>query len=137
MWNDSMVFSPQAWPFFRSASVQRMGLDLDSVLQENIGGEQDLLTAVDGVRHVMEAALGSGGVLRIGEVVALVGAGHPHRRFDACIQDDLLSEAESQVVLEELAIGLDIDRQAVPVIQASDVAAARRKALGLILERRP
>jgi hypothetical protein len=24
VWNDSMVFSPQAWPFFRSASFQTM-----------------------------------------------------------------------------------------------------------------
>ena len=25
MWNDSMVLRPQAWPFLRSASVQRIG----------------------------------------------------------------------------------------------------------------
>ena len=47
----------------------RTGLDLDAVLQEDVGGEQDLLAAVDGVGDVMEAALGAGRVAGIREVV--------------------------------------------------------------------
>jgi hypothetical protein len=73
--------------------------------------------------------------LVIGEVVALVGASHPHRRLDAGVQYDLLSETESQIFSKNLAIRLDVHGQAVPVIQPPDVAAARGESLGLILER--
>src|SRR5690349_17543689 len=110
----------------------RAGLDLDSVLQENIGGEQNFLAAVDRVGYVMEAALGSSRVLGIRKVVAFVSAGHPHGGLDAAVEHDLLGEAKAQVVFEKFAIGLDIHGQAVPVIQAAYVATARRESLGLI-----
>src|ERR1051326_9108655 len=38
------------------------GLDLDAVLQEDIGCEQNFLAAVYGVRDVMKTALGSSGI---------------------------------------------------------------------------
>ena len=53
------------------------------------------------------------------------------------IQHDLLGQAESQIVVEEFAVGLDIDSQPVEMIQPAHVAAARGKPLGLILERGP
>src|SRR5689334_15380005 len=34
----------------------RSGLDMDAVLEKNVGGAQDLLATVDGVGDVMEAA---------------------------------------------------------------------------------
>ena len=85
----------------------------------------------------MEASLDAGMIARIGEVVALVGAGHPHGRLDAGVQYDLLGQAEAQVIVEKLAIGLDIHGQPVEVIQPAYVAAAPGKSLRLVFERRP
>ena len=91
----SIVFSPQAWPFLRSSSVQvigfqsgrqdqpragigdldavaarlvdieeeglldrvlvRAGLDEDAVLQEDVGGAQDLLATVERIGQVVKA----------------------------------------------------------------------------------
>ena len=50
----------------------RAGLDVDAVLQEDVGGAQDLLAAVERVGDVVEAARLAVVVAGEGEVVALV-----------------------------------------------------------------
>src|SRR5262245_15522784 len=72
----------------------------------------------------------------IGEVVALVRRRHPHSGFGAVVEHDLLGQHETEIVLEELAVGLDVDSQTIEVIDAPYVDAASRKSLCLILERR-
>src|SRR5580765_6274905 len=47
----------------------RTSLNLDSVFEKNIGGQQNFLAAVDRIRYVMESALGAGRVLGVSEIV--------------------------------------------------------------------
>ena len=91
---------------------------IDAVLEENVGGEQDLLARVERVGDVVEAALGAGRVARIGEVVGLVGRGQPYAGFAAVVHDDALGKAEAEIVLEEFAAGLDVGGEAIPVVDA-------------------
>src|SRR6476620_10299821 len=44
------------------------GLDMDAVLEKDVGGAQDLFAAVERVGDVMEAAGSAGMIARIGEV---------------------------------------------------------------------
>ena len=84
----------------------------------------------------MQPALGAGVVAGIGEVVGLVGGGHPHAGFGAVVEHDLLGQHEAEIVLEEFAVGLDVDGEPVEVVDAARVDAARRIGLRLVLERR-
>ena len=43
----------------------RPGFDIHAVFQENVGGAQHVLTAIDGVGNVMEAALGASMIARV------------------------------------------------------------------------
>ena len=58
------------------------------------------------------------------------------RGFAAVVEHDLLGQPEAEIVLEEFAVGLDVDRKPVPMVEAAHIAAARRKALRLVLQRR-
>ena len=87
------------------------------------------------VSDVVEAALHAVRFLRIGEIVALVRAGQPHAGFVAEIEQDLFGQAEAEPLLEEFAIGLDVNREAVEMIEPPHVDAARETLLGLILQR--
>ncbi len=115
----------------------RPGLDVDAVLQEDIGRPQDVLTAIERVGDVMEATFDAMRFARVGQVVALVRAGEPHAGFRTVIEHDAFGETKAQIALEELAIGLNVDGKAVEVVEAAHVHAARREALRLVLERRP
>jgi hypothetical protein len=84
----------------------------------------------------MEATFHAMRFLCVGEVVAFVGRGQPHPRFLAGIEDDLLGEAEPEIVLEKFAVRPYVDRQAIEVIEPSHVDAARGIALRLVLQRR-
>ena len=75
-------------------------------------------------------------VAGIGEVVALVRHRHPHRRFRAVVEDDLLGGAQAEIILEEQAVRLDVDGEAIEVVEPAHVDAARGKALRLVLQRR-
>src|SRR5581483_3587178 len=92
------------------------GFDVDAVLQTDVSGQEDLLAAVDGICDVVQASPGSGVVARIGKIVTLVGAGHPHRSFRAVVHHDLLGQAEAEVLLKELAVRFDVHCQPVPVV---------------------
>jgi hypothetical protein len=59
----------------------------------------------------------------------------PHAHFLARVQHDLLGETEAQIVLEELAIGPDIDREAVEMVEPANIRAAGGIALGLVFQR--
>src|SRR5579872_1134324 len=115
----------------------RAGLDEDSGFEENVGGAQHVLAAVEGEGDVMEAAADAMRFERIGEIVALVGAGQPHAGFDAAIEHDLLGQAEAERLLEKFAIGADVLGEAVEMVDPADIDAARRKALRLVLQSRP
>jgi hypothetical protein len=114
----------------------RSGLDFNSVFQKNICGKQDFLTAVESISHVMQASLGARCISRVCKIVGLVGTSHPHSGLYSRIEHNLFRQAKSEVVLKEFAIRLDVYSETVPVVQATDIAAARRKTLSLILQRR-
>ena len=107
----------------------RAGFDEDAVFQENVGGAQNILAGIDGVGDVVEAAARAGMVAGVGEIVALVAHRHPHRGFGAVVQHDLLGQPAAEIFLEENAVGLDVDREAIEMIEAAHIDAARRKAL--------
>ncbi len=114
----------------------RAGLDEDAVFEEDVGGAQHVLAAVQRVGEVVEAASGIGVIVRISEIIALVGERDPHGGFGAVVENDLLGQAAAEIILKENAIGPDVDRQAVEVVEPAHVDAARRIALGLVLQRR-
>src|ERR1700730_6887835 len=87
----------------------RARFDVDTVLQENIGGTENVLTAVDDVGEVMEAAVRPGVVERVGEVVTLVADGEPDACLAAIVQNDLLGEPAAEIVLKENTVRLDVD----------------------------
>src|SRR6516165_3821594 len=114
----------------------RAGLDIDVVLEKDIGGAQDFLAAVDGVGDMMEAAFLAVMVAGIGEIVALVRHGHPHRSFRTVVEHDLLGGAAAEIVLEEQTVGLDVDGEAIEMVEPTHIDAAGGKALRLVLQRR-
>jgi hypothetical protein len=85
---------------------------------------------------VVEATFHAMSFARVGEVVALVRAGQPHARFRAVIQHDVLGQAKAQIALEELSIGLHVDRDAIEVVEPAHIDPPRWEALRLVLERR-
>src|SRR5579862_1888735 len=115
----------------------RAGFNVYTVFQANVRRQQNFFTAVDRISDVVEAPLGARVIAGVGEIVALVSTGHPHRSFGAIIQHDLLGQTKAQVFLEELAVGFDVDSEAIPVIETAHVDTARRKSLSLVLERWP
>src|ERR1700689_4898611 len=84
----------------------RTGLDVDGVLQKDIGGTQDVFAAVERIGEMVEAAGRSGMIARISEVVALVRDRHPHRGFRAVVEHDLLGQAAAEICLEEYPVSL-------------------------------
>src|SRR6266571_4002292 len=112
------------------------GFDEDSVLEKNIGGAQNVFAAIDGVCDMVEAASRAGMVARVSEIVALVADREPHARFRSIVHHDLFGEPATQVVLEKNAVRLNIDGEAVEMIKPTDVDAASRESLRLILESR-
>src|SRR5579883_488441 len=115
----------------------RAGLDEDAGFEENVGGAQDFLAAVERESDVMKAAADAMRFERVSEIVALVGASQPHAGFDAAIEHDLLGQAEAERLFEKFAIGADVLGEAVEVVDPADIDAARRKALRLVLQSRP
>src|SRR5579859_6143030 len=97
--------------------LMRTGFDIDPVLQKNVRGPQNILAAVERVSEMVETARRSGMVARIGEVVTLVRDRHPHRSFGTVVEHDLLRQPASQIFFEENPVGLDVDRQAIEVIE--------------------
>ena len=114
----------------------RAGLDIDSRFEKDIGGAQDILAAIDRVGQMMKTALRAGVVGGVGEIVALVGARHPHGGFAAVVEHDLLGKTEAEVLFEENPVGLDVGGQAVQMVQPPDIDAAGGISLRLILQRR-
>ena len=84
----------------------------------------------------MEAAFHAMRLARIGEVVALVGAGQPHARLDPVVEHDLLGQSEAERLLEKLPVRFDVGGQTIEMIDPADIDAARGKSLRLVLQRR-
>jgi len=112
------------------------GLDVDAVFQKDIGRFQHILAAIERVGDVVEATFDAMRFARVGEIVALVRAGEPHAGFRAVIEHDAFGETKAQIALEELAVGLHVDGEAVEVVEATYVDPTCREALRLIFKRR-
>ena len=73
------------------------GLDLDAVLETDVGCAQDVLAFVHGEREVVEPAVGSGLVTRVGQLVGLEVGRQPDAGLCAVVKDDRLGEPEAEV----------------------------------------
>jgi len=70
------------------------------------------------------------------QIVALVRRRHPRASLVAVVEDDQLSRTHPEYVLEEEPERADVGGQQVEMVEPSDIHAASREALGLILQRR-
>src|ERR1700736_1366900 len=113
------------------------GFDEDSIFQKNIGGAQNVFAAIHGVSDMVKTSARSRMVARVSEIIALVADRQPHSRFGPIVHHDLLGEAATQVLLKENSVRLDIHSEAIEMIEPTDIDAASREALRLILKRRP
>src|SRR5215469_18362890 len=111
--------------------------NVNAVFQANVRCQQHLFAAVDGISNVVQPSLYARLIARVGEVVALVRTRHPDGGFRAIVHDDLLGQTKAQVLFEELAVGFDIDRKSIPVIQPPHVDTTCGKFLCLVLEGGP
>ena len=109
-------------------------LHLDAVLEADVGGAKHVLSLVDEVRHVMEAA----GV----PVASLVYVSYDFW-FDASrpglaavVEHDLLGELQAEGLLEEDPGLGRIGRQQVDVVEMANAGAAARVPLRLVLQTR-
>jgi hypothetical protein len=110
------------------------GLDVDAILEKNIGGAKHVFSRIEREGDVVQTALGASVVARVCKIVALVGRCHPHAGFAAIVEHDLLGELEAEIVLKEFAVGLDVDRKSVEMVDPAYVDAACGKTLRLVLE---
>ncbi len=114
----------------------RAGFDEHAIFEENVGGEQHFLPAIERVGDMVETSARTGVVARVGEIVSLVGGGHPDSGLAAVIHHDALGETEAEIVFKEFTARRNIGGQAIPMVEPAHIAAARRKALRLIFQGR-
>src|SRR5690606_36172854 len=114
----------------------RPGLDEDAVVEEDVGGAEDVLAGVGRERDVVEASAAARPVPRVDEVVGLVGEREPASGDGAVVQADLLGGVPAQHVPQELGARLDLGGQEVDVVEAADAHAHRRVRLRLVLQGR-
>src|ERR1700683_1166639 len=112
----------------------RTGLDVDAVLEANIGGAQHVLAAVHRIGDVMEAASYAGVIERNRKIVGLVGAGEPDCLL-AGLEQDLLGHAHAELLHIEAPRARDIDGEEVEMIEPAHGNTARGISLRLVLER--
>src|SRR6516225_1602303 len=115
----------------------RTGFNVDAIFQANIRRKQNFLATIDCISDVVEPSLRAGVVTRVCKIVALVRTRHPDRGFRAIVQENLFGQTKAQVLFEKLAVGFDIDREPIPMIETPYVDAPRGKFLRLVLEGRP
>src|SRR4029078_4769644 len=84
----------------------------------------------------MQAPFGARVIARVSKVIAFVCRGHPHAGLSAVVEHNLFGQHEAEIVLEKFAVGFDVDRKPVEMIDASHVYSARGVALRLVLEGR-
>ncbi len=113
----------------------RSGLDVDAVLEADVGRAQHFLPGVDRVGDVVKPSARAVVVGGEREVVALVRRRHPRARFVAVVEDDHLRRPHAEHVLEEQPQRANVGGEQVQVVEPPHVRAARRKALRLVLER--
>src|SRR5207344_1728206 len=114
----------------------RPGLDIDAILEKDVGGAQNVFARIKREGYVVQASFGARVIARVSKVIAFVCRGHPHADLGAIVEHNLLGQHEAEIVLEKFSVGFDVDSKPVEVIDASHVYPARRVALRLILEGR-
>ena len=70
----------------RDRVLGRPGLDVDAVLQENVGRAQDILAVIQPVGDMVQAAIAPGGIERVCDVMDERGDADPRRRLRAIIE---------------------------------------------------
>ena len=176
VWNVSIVFMPQAWPFLRSSSLHsttgwsgsssrrapalreldavaarlpdvqeerlvdrvlvRARLDVDAVLEEDVGGLEDVLAGVGGEGDVVQAVAVLGPVVGVDDVVGLQAEVEPPRGEPPVVEPDALALAAAERLRDEPAVRLDVLREEVDVVEPAGVDAAAGEGGCLVLQRR-
>src|SRR5262249_5572866 len=112
----------------------RSSLDVDAIFQKDVCGAQYILACIERESHVVQASFRAGVIARIRKIIALVSRGHPHAGLGAIVKHNLLGKHEAEKVLEELAVGLNVNSKAIEVIDPPHIDSARGKSLCLIFE---
>ena len=112
----------------------RAGFDGNAGFQKDICSAKNVFAAIESISDVMEASLYAMCLLRVGEIVALVGRGQPHSGFLAGVEHDLLRQAKAEIVLEEFSVRFDINSEAIEVVEPPHIDAARGVTLRLVLQ---
>ena len=95
----------------------RSRLDVDAVLQEDVGGPQDVLALVGGIGDVVEAPFAAAMLFGAGKIIGLVVDGEPAAADAAVVELDHLRDAGPEAGLHEAAKRGDVARQEVQVVE--------------------
>src|SRR5690606_33715307 len=112
----------------------RTGLDVDAVLQEDVGSTQDILALIRGVGDMMQTTIAATALFGADRVVGLVVAGEPDTTEPTIIQLDHLGDARAQAGLHELAELTNILAQQIDVIEPTRRNTLRMEAAGIVLQ---
>ena len=107
-----------------------------SASRNRSAARKQLLARVDEPRQVVQAPVAAGVVGGVDQLVGGDREAHPGALLAAVVVDDLLVGAEAELLLGEPAVGGDVRRQHVDVVDPLDRGAAVDVALGHVLEPR-
>ena len=119
----------------RDRVARRRGLDVDVVVEEDVGRPQALLAGVDPEREVVQAAAGAARVLDVDQLVGGDREAQPGAGLLAVVEPDALVVPVAENVGRERPAGGDVVGEQVDVVEALDRRAARRVALRLVAQR--
>jgi hypothetical protein len=95
--------------------ARRRGLDVDAVVEEDVGGAQALLAGVDPEREVVQALAGLARVLDVDQLVGGDREAQPGAGLGAVVEHDALVVAVAEHVGGEAPAGGDVAREQVDV----------------------
>ena len=121
----------------RDRVLRRRRLDVDVVLDEDVGRAQHLLAGVDPEGEVVETTARTESIRDVDELVCGDREAHPGAGLLPVVQHHLLVEAVAEDVLREDPVRADVVREQVDVVEPLDRRTSRDVPLRLVLQRRP
>ena len=105
----------------------RRRLDVDAVVDEQIGGAQALLARVDPEGEVVQPAVCAVGVGDVDQLVGRDREAQPRARLGAVVALDPLVEPVAEELLRELAVRAHVGGEHVDVVEPLDGGAPARR----------
>src|SRR5438874_323788 len=97
--------------------LMRSALDVDAVLEKNVGGPQDLLAGIDRIGEVVKAAMRAIVIAGKRQIVRLVRDRHPRPGLHAAVEHNHFRGPHADHILEKKPQLGDIRRQDVQMIE--------------------